>query len=116
MNAEMPCLPAAGSVTAKTSAMSALRPEVMNCLAPFRTNLLPTRSARVVIAAASEPAPGSVRQKAPKSSPRARGRRKRSFCCGVPWRRIGRQTSELCTWNAVDDAPSAAAISMMASA
>ena len=33
MNAEMPCLPAAGSVTAKTSAMSALRPEVMNCLA-----------------------------------------------------------------------------------
>ncbi len=30
MNAEMPFLPASGSVTAKTSARSALRPEVMN--------------------------------------------------------------------------------------
>jgi len=34
----------------------------------------------------------------------------------VPLRRIGMQTSELWTWNDVDVAPSAAAISMIASA
>jgi hypothetical protein len=34
-NALMPFLPAALSVTANTSATSALRPVVMNCLTPF---------------------------------------------------------------------------------
>jgi hypothetical protein len=37
MNAEMPRFPAALSVTAKTMAMSACLPEVMNCFTPSRT-------------------------------------------------------------------------------
>ena len=60
---------APGSVTAKTSAMSAVRPEVMNCFTPFSTQPLPRRSARVLRFEASEPACGSVRQKAPSTSP-----------------------------------------------
>ena len=33
----MPFLPLAGSVTAKVRVTSAVLPDVMNCLAPFRT-------------------------------------------------------------------------------
>ena len=58
MKADMPFLPAEGSVRAKTMATSAVLPDVMNCLVPFRTHLLPTFSARVLIAAASDPAWG----------------------------------------------------------
>ena len=74
----------AGSVTAKTSAMSALRPEVMNCLTPFSTQPSPRRSARVLRFEASEPACGSVRQKAPSISPRASGFSHFSFCSAEP--------------------------------
>ena len=52
----MPLLPESGSVTAKTIATSAVEPEVMNCFVPLRTQRLPWRTARVLIAAASEPA------------------------------------------------------------
>ena len=69
MKALIPFLPLAGSVTAKTIARSAFSPEVMNCLVPFSTQWLPSRRARVLIAEASEPACGSVRQKAPSCSP-----------------------------------------------
>src|SRR5258705_7864075 len=72
MKQDMPRLAAAGSVTAKTSAMSAERPEVMNCFTPFSTQPLPRRSARVRRFEASEPACGSVRQKAPNTSPQDR--------------------------------------------
>jgi hypothetical protein len=37
MNADMPFLPAALSVSANTIATSAFLPEVMNCLVPFST-------------------------------------------------------------------------------
>ena len=75
----MPPLPAAGSVTANIRLMSAVAPEVMNCLAPFRTYLLPCFSARVFRFEASEPACGSVSEKAALISPRASGFKKRSF-------------------------------------
>ena len=42
-------------MTANTTAMSAFLPEVMNCFTPFSTYSPPLRSARVVIADASEP-------------------------------------------------------------
>ena len=84
MKALMPRRPASGSVTAKTSATLAVEPEVMNCLVPFSTQRLPWRRARVLIAAASEPACGSVRQKAASMSPSAIGFRKRRFCSSLP--------------------------------
>jgi hypothetical protein len=46
-------------------------------------------------AAASEPACGSVRQKAASIFPAAIGRRKRSFCSADPNLRIGMQPTEL---------------------
>ncbi|EKD37675.1 MAG: hypothetical protein ACD_75C01044G0002 [uncultured bacterium] len=53
------------SVTAHTTNTSAKEPLVMNNLVPFRTQSSPSRTAVVVIPAGSEPAPGSVRPKAP---------------------------------------------------
>ena len=44
MKQEMPRLADPGSVTAKTSAMSAVLPEVMNCFTPFSTQPLPLRT------------------------------------------------------------------------
>ena len=73
-------------------------------------------AARVRIAEASEPACGSVRQKAPSMRPRAIGFRNCSFCASVPNFRIGMQPTELCTLMMVEVAPSPAAISSMASA
>jgi hypothetical protein len=70
---EMPFLPASLSVTAKTMAMWAYLPVVMNCLTPLSTKSSPSRTARVVMADASEPVCGSVRQKQPSLSPRASG-------------------------------------------
>jgi hypothetical protein len=84
MKQEMPRLGEPGSVTAKTSAMSALRPEVMNCFTPFSTQPLPFLTARVLRLDASEPACGSVRQKAPRISPRASGFSHFSFCSVEP--------------------------------
>ena len=48
----------------------------MNCLVPLSTQRLPWRLALVLIAAASEPAPGSVRQKQASISPAAIGLQK----------------------------------------
>ena len=112
----MPFLPAAGSVTAKTMATWPFLPLVMNCLVPSSTQWLPSRRARVRMAAASEPACGSVRQKAPSFSPRAIGRRKRSFCSVVPKLRMGMQPTELWTLMIVETAPSPPAISSSARA
>ena len=84
MKALMPRRPASGSVTAKTIATCALAPEVMNCLVPLTTQRLPWRRARVLIAAASEPACGSVRQKQASISPAAIGMRNRCFCSAEP--------------------------------
>ena len=83
MKALMPFLPAALSVTANTTATSAFLPLVMNCFTPCNAYSAPMRSARVLIAPASEPTCGSVRQKQPSISPRASGLRKRSFCASL---------------------------------
>ena len=112
----MPFFPAALSVTANTTATSAFLPVVMNCLTPFSTKPSPRRSARVAIAAASDPTCGSVRQKQPSFSPRASGARKRSFCASVPNALIGPQTTEFWTLTIVETAPSPAAISSSATA
>ncbi len=89
----------------------------MNCLAPERTyDELPSRRARVLIEAASEPAPGSVRQKQPIFSPRAIGFRNRSRCSSSPKVRIGMQPTPLCTLMMVETAPQPAAISITAMA
>jgi hypothetical protein len=116
MYALIPRLPAAGSDAAKTSAMSAVLPLVMNCLVPLSTQPSAVRVARVCSAEASEPPCGSVRQKAQSSSPRAIGRRYFSFCAGVPYSRRGMHPTELCPLITVEMAPSPAATSSSASA
>ena len=88
----------------------------MNCLVPFNTQPLPDFTALVLIAAASEPACGSVRQNAPNISPRAMGFRNRSFCSVEPKASIGAQPTELCTLMIVEQEPSPAATSSIASA
>src|SRR5690349_22245250 len=55
---------------------------VQTCALPISAG--PTRSARVRIAAASEPACGSVRANAPSASPAIIGGSHRSTCSGVP--------------------------------
>ena len=59
--AEMPFGPLA-PVRAMTTYRSEWPPPEMNALAPFIFHWLPSRSAFVFSAAASEPDPGSVRQ------------------------------------------------------
>ena len=68
-----PRAPSAGSVTAKMEKMSAKPPLVIQILDPFRIQWSPSRTARVRMRAASEPAWGSVRPKAAIFSPRASG-------------------------------------------
>ena len=71
----MPRLPAAGSVTASSTATDAERPDVMNVLVPLTTQRSPRRTARVRRFARSEPACGSVKSRHASSSPPATGRR-----------------------------------------
>ncbi len=71
----MPLLPLLLSVTAITTIVSADLPCVMKALEPFSTQLSPSRTAVVRIAAASLPEPGSVRPQAARRSPRASGTR-----------------------------------------
>ncbi len=73
-----------GSVTAKTTQVSPTLPWVVKVLAPFRIQPPSTRSARVRVPAASEPAPGSVRLQAPIFSPLASGTSQRCFCSSLP--------------------------------
>ena len=84
MNADTPRPPAAGSVLAMTTAVPATLPLVMKAFVPSSTKASSASTARVSIAAASEPAPGSVRPQAPRTSPRASGGTYRSRCARVP--------------------------------
>jgi hypothetical protein len=70
----------------------------------------------VRIAAASDPACDSVRQKQASISPFAIGIRKRRFCSSDPYCSTGMQPTEFCTLKIVETAPSPAAISSMTSA
>ena len=112
----MPFLPAAALVTAKMMAISAFLPEVMNCFTPFNTHSFPSSLALVLMAPASEPTCGSVRQKAPSCRPLATGLRNFSFCASVPKASSGPHTTELFTEMMVEQAPSPAAISSSATA
>jgi hypothetical protein len=47
-------------VTAVTTKKSENKPSEMKCLVPLRRHFSPSRRARVLMAAASDPAPGSV--------------------------------------------------------
>ena len=80
----MPFLTAARSVTAMTTAVSAMPPLVMKFFDPFRTQWPPSLTAVVRMPPASEPEPGSVSPQQPTFSPRARGGRKRRFCSALP--------------------------------
>ena len=85
--------PLAGSVCAKTSATSATSPSEIHIFRPSIRQPPFVRSARVFIAAASEPESGSVRPKHPNRSPLQRPGSQRCFCSSVPQRSIDPQTS-----------------------
>ena len=85
-NAEMPFLPAVLSVTASTTAVSAMPPFVMKFLEPFSTQWSPSRTAAVRVPPASDPEPGSVSPQQPSFSPRASGGSQRFFCSALPKR------------------------------
>ena len=71
----MPRCPEPGSVWATSVRKSARAPLVMNILRPLTIHVSPSRTARVVMSATSEPASGSVIAMAPIFSPAIAGRR-----------------------------------------
>ena len=79
----MPRLPFDGSVTARTTNVPARAPFVTNCFAPFSTHASPSLTARVFMAAASVPDPGSLRHQLPIRSPDASAGSQRFFCSDV---------------------------------
>ncbi len=62
---------------------------VMKALVPSITHSSPSRTARVRVAAASDPASGSVRANAAKARPASRSGSQRCFCSSVPKAKIG---------------------------
>ena len=70
---------------------------MIQALAPFRTQSLPSFFATVRMPAGFEPKSGSVRPKQPMFSPFARAGSQRSFCSFEPYVWIGYMTSEDCT-------------------
>ena len=62
---------------------------VMNCLVPLMTQSPSSSSARVRVAPASDPAPGSVSPNAQSFRPASRSGSKSSFCSWVPKSWIG---------------------------
>ena len=93
---------AAGSVTAETTKKSEKRPSLMKCLLPLSRQPSPSRSARVLMPAASEPAPGSVIAIEQVRSPRTQGSSQRSFCAAslraATRRRCRRRAGSGCPW------------------
>ncbi len=69
----------------------------MNTFVPFRMYRSPFFTAVVRMLAASDPAWGSVRAKAPSHSPVASFGTYRFFCSAVPKVRIGYVATEVCT-------------------
>src|SRR6267378_3575621 len=103
--------PAEGSVFAKTTYRAASPPLVTQDFVPFRRYVLPWRLADVAIAAESEPACGSVRQKAPRISPCARRGRNFLRWASVPYFASGNAARELVTLRATAIAASTRATS-----
>ncbi len=83
------------------SAVIVTRPEmsvpalVMKIFEPFTTHSPSRSSARVRVAPASDPAPGSVSPNAPSLRPEARSGSQSRFCSSVPKRKIGIVPSEV---------------------
>src|SRR5215217_6198603 len=100
---------------AKRIMVPATRPLVTHCLWPEIRYPPETFSARVCIAAASEPASGSVRAKHPIFSPRARSGIQRAFCSSVPWAKIGSVPALVCTASVTPTPASARLISSISS-
>ena len=65
---------------------------VMNIFRPFSRQPSPSRTARVVIAATSDPVCGSVTAQAPSSRPSAMSGSHRCRCSGKPCRATARAT------------------------
>ena len=112
----MPRLPAAGSVTATIIASSAVAPPVTKALWPLRRQPPSTFSARVRIAAASEPVCGSLSWKQPIHSPEVSFVRYSVFWRSVPCSWIAAATGELFAAIMLESPPSAAEISSSARA
>src|SRR4051812_25455686 len=83
-NAEMPRCPAEGSVLANTVYRSEMPALVIQYLVPFNTHESPSRTARVFMAATSDPASGSDRQYEHCDSPDATRGRYRAFNSSEP--------------------------------
>src|ERR1700757_5017824 len=98
------------SVTAQTIATSATEPLVIHILRPLRIQSDPSRRARVVIDAGSDPASGSGRPKQPSSSPAALPGNPCCFCSSEPNSQIANIASEPCT-DTIDRIPESAASS-----
>ena len=60
-------------------------PLVSHIFWPSSTYSSPSRTARLLMAATSEPQPGSLIENPPRSSPAAISGSRRSFCASVPW-------------------------------
>src|SRR5207237_3257530 len=77
-----------------TGVQTCALPILIHCFVPEIRQPSSVAVAAVRSEPASEPASGSVRAKAPRSSPRASGGTKRLFCSSVPKPRIGSRSEE----------------------
>ena len=78
------CFGTSKSVRVMARPQSAKRAPDVHTFWPFRTHSSPSRTARVVSEARSEPAEGSLNSWQPSSSMRISGSMNRRFCSGVP--------------------------------
>src|SRR6185369_1927583 len=95
MNAEIPLLRCARSVTAIATQVSACIACVMKFFEPLTVQPPSVRTAVDFVPDASEPALGSVNPQAPSRSPEARGTRNFCFCSSDPYLYIWLEQSEL---------------------
>ena len=95
MKAEIPRVPFVLSVMAKITYTSASPAFVMKIFVPLITYSSPSNTAVVCCPAASVPAPGSVKPKAPIFLPEHKSGKYLAFCAGVPFSLITEAQSEV---------------------
>ena len=88
--------PSPVSAVIVTQALMSVPAFVMKIFEPLTTHVPSRSSARVCVAPASEPAPGSVSPNAASLRPDARSGSHCCFCSSVPNRRIGIVPSDVC--------------------
>jgi hypothetical protein len=88
--------PSPVSAVIVTSPLMSVPALVMKTFEPLITHCPSRRSARVRVAPASEPAPGSVRPKAPSCRPEASGGSHSRFCSSLPNMKIGIVPRDVC--------------------